>query len=177
MGQPTGSSKSARKELMKTTALYPGSFDPITLGHVDLIERASQVFGNLVVGVAIDNAGKSPLFTVDARVDLIREAVGHLDNVIIEPFSGLLVDYARRSKVEVLVRGLRAFSDFEYEFQMALMNRKMSPELETLFLMPKDEYSYISSSLVRQVAGLGGDVSGFVPANVAEALAKRRSSS
>lgn len=162
---------------MKSTALYPGSFDPITLGHLDLVERASQVFSELVVGVAMDTTGKSTLFTLEERVALVQDAVGHLDNVAIEPFTGLLVNYARDRGVQVVVRGLRAFSDFEYEFRMALLNRRMAPDVETLFLMPKEEHSYISSSLVREVAALGGDVSGFVPANVAEALAVKQASS
>ena len=142
---------------MNNIALYPGTFDPVTLGHQDLINRAARIFGTLFVGVARLTSGKQPMFTVEERVELLRGETKHLRNVQVLDFHGLLVHHARHCGATVLVRGIRAFSDFETEFQMALMNRKMAPDLETLFLMPKEEYSYVSSSLVREVARLGGD--------------------
>ena len=158
---------------MKISAIYPGSFDPVTLGHQDVITRASRIVSCLTVAVAEGAVEKKPLFSVVERVDLLRKVVGDLPNVRVEPFAGLLVDYAREMKCRVLIRGLRAFSDFEYEFQMALVNRRMAPDIETLFLMPKEEYSYVSSSVVREVAALGGDVSRFVAPPVREALSGR----
>jgi len=154
-----------------SSAIYPGTFDPVTLGHEDLIIRAARIFGRVTVAVARDASGKEAIFSTDERVELIREVVRDLDGIEVEVFDGLLVDYLRDRPESVLVRGLRAFSDFEYEFQMALMNRKMSPEVETLFLMTKEDFSYVSSSLVREVARLGGEVSHFVSPQVAEALA------
>jgi pantetheine-phosphate adenylyltransferase len=154
---------------MRRVAIYPGSFDPITNGHLDVIRRAAQMFDHVIVAVA-RNSEKTPLFTAVERVGLIQGAVRGLKNVSVDGFSGLLVNYARRKKARVIVRGLRAVSDFEFEFQMALMNRQLAPRVETIFLMPKDEYTFISSRLVREIAGLGGAVSKFVPADVQKAL-------
>ena len=150
-------------------AVYPGSFDPITNGHLDVIQRAAKMFDRIIVAVARDTE-KKPTFTVQERVALARVAVKDLRNVSVEDFHGLLVHYARRRKAAVVVRGLRAVSDFEFEFQMALVNRKLGPQIETIFLAPKDEYTFISSRLVKEIAHLGGDVSDFVPANVQRAL-------
>ena len=157
---------------MKTIAVYPGSFDPITNGHLDIIHRAATMFDRVVVAVAHD-VEKTPLFSVAERVALVRTAVGGHPNVTADEFSGLLVRYAHRLGARVLVRGLRAVSDFEYEFQMALVNRRLDPHIETIFLMPKEEYIFLSSRTVKEVAGLGGDVSGFVPAVVQKALRRK----
>ncbi|MDD2520033.1 MAG: pantetheine-phosphate adenylyltransferase [Kiritimatiellae bacterium] len=153
-------------------AIYAGTFDPVTCGHVDVAERAAHVFGRLTVAVAEDPA-KTLLFPVEERMALARESLAHLDNVEVTSFSGLLVDWARARGVHTLIRGLRAFSDFEYEFQMALTNRKLAPDIETLFLMPNEDFSYVSSSMVREIASLGGEAEKFVPAAVAEALRRR----
>ncbi len=150
---------------MRHSAIYPGTFDPLTLGHYDLIERASGIFDRVIVAVA-EHSRKKTLFTVAERVDLARRATRKLPNVVVKPFRGLLIDFARDQKIHVLVRGIRAFSDFEYEFQMALTNRKLAPGIETLFLMPKEAYSYINSSTVREIAERGGDIRGFVPAGL-----------
>lgn len=150
-------------------ALYPGSFDPITNGHLDVLQRAAGLFDELIVAVARDNS-KSSLFNVDERVALIRDAAGHIPNLRVLPFEGLLVNFAKKHGAAALVRGLRAVSDFEFEFQLALMNRKLEPNLETLFLMPREELTYISSRLVKEIARLGGNVLQFVPPNVATAL-------
>ncbi len=157
---------------MNQAALCAGTYDPITLGHLDVIERAARIFPRVVIAVA-PSAGKNPLFMVEERVELVKLCTAHLSGVEVEVFDGLLVDFARNKNVHVMVRGLRAFSDFEYEFQMALMNRKLDSEIETIFLMPKQDYSYVSSSNVRTVASLGGDITQFVPAPVKEALKKR----
>jgi pantetheine-phosphate adenylyltransferase len=157
---------------MKRAAIYPGTFDPLTLGHFDVIQRAAQLFEKLIVAVA-DNAGKKCLFSLEERLQLVRDAVKGFPGVEVAPFSGLLVHYARKSNVSVLVRGLRAFSDFEYEFQMALSNRKLAPDVETMFLMTSEAYSYISSSVVREVAELGGDTTELVPPNVQAALVRK----
>ena len=157
---------------MKRIAVYPGTFDPITHGHSDLVERAAQLFDRVIVAVAI-NPGKEATFSLDERIAMARDVLAGLDNVEVEGFDTLLVDFARERGAEVLLRGLRAVSDFDYEFQLAGMNRRLAPDIETLFLTPAEQYSYISSSLVREVASLGGDVSQFVHANVkAELLAK-----
>jgi len=157
---------------MKNIVLYPGTFDPITNGHLDLIERAARLFDLVIVAVA-DSPGKSPLFDVDTRVELVEEVVSDLKNIEVCGFSGLLVDLAKEKNANVLLRGLRAVSDFEYEFQLANMNRHLSPELESLFLTPSEQYSFISSTLVREVASLGGDISQFVPKAVQKKLQTR----
>ena len=153
-------------------AIYPGSFDPITNGHLDVIERARKLFDEVVVAVA-HNDEKQPLFSLNDRLDLLRETAGKIDNVRIAEFGGLLVEFAGNEEAGVVIRGLRAISDFEFEFQMALMNRKLDSEVETIFLMPKEEYTYLSSRIVKEIARLGGDVSGFVPACVAKALSRK----
>lgn len=150
-------------------AIYPGSFDPITNGHLDVLQRAAGIFDSLIIAVARDNA-KQSLFSVDERVDLIRHAAAEIQGIEVMPFEGLLVDFARQHRACALVRGLRAVSDFEFEFQLALMNRKLEPNLETLFLMPREEYTYISSRLVKEICRLGGHIEQFVPPNVATAL-------
>ncbi|MDQ3229073.1 MAG: pantetheine-phosphate adenylyltransferase [Pseudomonadota bacterium] len=150
-------------------AVYPGTFDPITNGHVDLIDRAASLFDKLIVGVA-ESAGKGPTLSLQSRVELARDAVRGFDNVEVMGFDGLLAHFVRDLGAGVLIRGLRAVSDFEYEFQLASMNRHLIPDVETLFLTPAEQYSFISSSLVREISRLGGDVSGFVPPAVADAL-------
>jgi pantetheine-phosphate adenylyltransferase len=158
---------------MNASAIYPGTFDPVTLGHEDVIERAAKIFDLLIVAVVREPGTKDSIFTADERVELISQVVHENPRVEVEIFDGLLVDYARNRNIGIVVRGLRAFSDFEYEFQMALTNRKMAPEIETLFLMPKEDTSYVSSSIVREVARLGGDISQFASAPVVRALAER----
>ena len=152
---------------MLKQAVYAGTFDPLTYGHLDLIERSAEIFEKLTIAVA-DDTPKKTLFSADERVEMITEVVKDYDNIEIEKFNGLLIHYARDKGVKLLIRGLRAYSDFEYEFQMALTNRKMAPEIETLFMMPKEIHSYVSSSAVREVSSLGGDTSQFVPACVQE---------
>lgn len=154
------------------SVVYPGTFDPITNGHVDLIHRAARLFDRVVVAVAADT-GKALLFSTEERVALVRSSVTDQTNVEIVPFQGLLVNFTRELGVSVIMRGLRAVSDFEYEFQLAGMNRRMAPDIETLFLTPAEQYSYISSSLVREIARLGGDVSTFVTPAVQAALKQR----
>ena len=153
-------------------AIYPGSFDPVTNGHIDVIERARKLFDEVIVAVA-QNEEKQPLFSLEERLHLLKQAVGTANNVRIAQFDGLLVEFARTEQASAVIRGLRAVSDFEFEFQMALMNRKLESNLETIFLMPKEEYTYLSSRLVKEVARLGGDVSKFVPAMVAAALGEK----
>ncbi|MGB5246930.1 MAG: pantetheine-phosphate adenylyltransferase [Woeseia sp.] len=157
---------------MTVSAMYPGTFDPITLGHEDLVRRACRLFDRVVVAVAA-NPGKEPMFTLEERVELAQEALQGIDNVEVTGYDGLTVDFARKHDLAVIVRGLRAISDFEYEFQLANMNRHLTSEVETAFLTPTEKYTYISSSLVREVAKLGGDISEFVPANVKKALLQR----
>ena len=152
-------------------AVYPGSFDPVTNGHIDIIERAANLFDQVIVSV-IKNPDKKSKFSLLQREKMIEKSVPHLDNVKVESFEGLLVDYAKKKKARVIVRGLRAVSDFDYEFQMALTNRKMAPDIETLFFMTDYKYSYLSSSFVKQIAKLGGNVSELVPAAVAKELKK-----
>jgi len=142
-------------------AVYPGTFDPFTRGHEDIVRRAAGLFSRLVVGIA-DSRTKNPIFTLDERLTIAREVLGHYDNVEVAGFQGLLKDFAREKQARVIVRGLRAVSDFEYEFQMAGMNRYLLPEVETMFLTPSDQYQFISGSIVREIALLGGDVSKFV---------------
>jgi pantetheine-phosphate adenylyltransferase len=153
-------------------AIYPGSFDPITSGHLDIIERATNVFGTVVVAIAV-NMEKKPLFSVEERVELLREACRHLDNVAVDCFEGLTVDYARRQGAQVLIRSLRAVSDFEYELQMALMNKRLNENIETLFMMTSAEYSFLSSSLVKQLVELGAPITGLVPKCVEEKLLEK----
>ncbi len=154
------------------TALYPGTFDPITKGHTDLAERASKLFDRVVVAVAASNK-KNPAFGLEQRVELAREVLGHLPNVEVVGFSSLLAHFVKEMDANILLRGLRAVSDFEYEFQLANMNRQLAPQVESLFLTPSEKYSYISSTLVREIAALGGDVTQFVHPAVHEALQKR----
>ncbi|MBF0255083.1 MAG: pantetheine-phosphate adenylyltransferase [Gammaproteobacteria bacterium] len=151
------------------TAVYPGTFDPITHGHADLISRACRLFGRVVVAVAVSR-GKQPLFTLDERVGLIEQVVSGCDNVVIRPFDCLLMDFCRQEQAQVILRGLRAVSDFEYEFQLAGMNRRLRPEVETLFLTPAEQFGYISSSLIKEVSSLGGNVAEFVHPAVQAAL-------
>ena len=153
-------------------AVYPGTFDPVTFGHLDLVERGRKHVDRLILSI-LRNEDKRTLFTVDERAAFLREAVSAWDNVEVDAFDGLLVDYAKRTGASLILRGLRAVSDFEYELQMAMMNRRLAPDLETAFLMPNEAFSYVSSRLVREVARLGGDVSGLVPPAVAKALAKK----
>jgi len=157
---------------MLKVAVYPGSFDPITNGHLDVIQRAAALFDQVIIGCA-HNPEKSPMFTPEQRLELVRAATKHLPKVTVDVFQGLLVEYCRKKGATVVVRGLRAVSDFEFEFQMALMNRKLESKVETIFLMPKDEYTFISSRLVKEIATLGGDVSKFVPTAVQEALKRK----
>lgn len=153
-------------------AIYPGSFDPITNGHLDVIERARKLFDEVIVAVA-HNDQKEGFFNLQERLDLLRSTIGKMDNVRIAQFDGLLVEFAMAEKAVAVIRGLRAVSDFEFEFQMALMNRKLESAVETLFLMPKEEYTYLSSRIIKEIARLGGDVKGFVPASVAGALKEK----
>lgn len=155
---------------MKTSiAIYPGSFDPVTNGHLDLIERGEKMFDKLIVGV-LKNVEKTPLFSVDERVEMLREVTKQWDSVEIDVFEGLLVDYARKRGAAVILRGIRAISDYEFELQMALMNRKLEPRLETVFMLPGESYSYLSSKLVREIAHLGGPTTGLVPPSVEKRL-------
>jgi len=152
-------------------AIYPGSFDPVTNGHIDVIERARKLFDEVVVAVAV-NDQKQPMFALDERLAMLRKAIT-IEGVRVAPMTGLLVEFAAAENAHAVIRGLRAISDFEFEFQMALMNRKLDEEIETIFLMPKEEYTYLSSRIVKEIAQLGGNVSAFVPRPVAEALAKK----
>lgn len=154
-------------------AIYPGSFDPLTNGHVDIITRGAAIFDRIIVAI-LHNREKSPLFSVEERVEMAREVFRHEPKVAVESFGGLLVDFARQHGAHVIVRGLRAISDFEYEFQMALMNRRLVPEIETVFMMPAESYTYISSRLIREVFALGGPITGLVPEPV-EARMRRGS--
>jgi pantetheine-phosphate adenylyltransferase len=154
------------------TAIYPGSFDPLTNGHLDVIQRAVKLFDRVIVAVAT-NESKKPLFTLRERLELVRKSVRHIPHVEIDSFDTLLMDYASECKAVAVVRGLRAVSDFEFEFQLALMNRKLNGQIETIFMMPKDTYTFLSSRIVKEIARLGGDVSEFVPVPVRKALAKK----
>ena len=157
---------------MNTVAVYPGTFDPVTNGHIDLARRAATLFDRVVIGVA-DGGSESPMLDVQTRVTLARETLSGESNVEVLSFTGLLVDFAKRHDARVILRGLRAVSDFEYEFRMAGMNRQLNKDLESVFLTPADEYTFISSSLIREIALLGGDISGFVPPSVARAVERR----
>jgi pantetheine-phosphate adenylyltransferase len=154
---------------MQTTAIYPGTFDPITNGHLDLIARASRLYHKVIVAVAV-NRGKAPLFSLEERVDLVKAVVAEYPNVEVIGFGNLLVDCAKQQGANVILRGLRAVSDFEYEFQLAGMNRRLAPDLETVFLTPAEQYEFISSSMIREIAQLNGDVSCFVPDLVHQSL-------
>ena len=160
---------------MNKIAVYPGTFDPITHGHVDLIKRGIKTFDKLIVAVA-HNPDKNPFFTVSERVDMLGEITKDMKNVEVDDFGGLLVDYVRIKGVNVVLRGIRAFSDFEHEFQMALTNRKLSPETETIFMMPNESFSYVSSKVIKQIASMNGDISKFVPEVVEEYLKKKLNS-
>ena len=151
------------------TIVYPGTFDPITNGHIDLVERSAKLFDKVVIGIAASQR-KGPLFTVEERIELASEALQHIPNVEISGFDYLLVNFVKDCKADAVMRGLRAVSDFEYEFQLANMNRALAPDIESIFLTPAERFSYISSSLVREISSLDGDVSNFVPPNVANAL-------
>lgn len=164
---------------MSRTAIYPGSFDPVTNGHLDIIMRGAKVTDHLVVAVA-KNAGKSPMFNIDERVELLQEEIARLQQkhhvttqIEVVSFSGLLIDFAEKSGAAMIIRGLRAVTDFEYEFQMTGMNRRMNAEIETVFLMASEKNQFIASSMVKEIAKLGGDISGFVPENTAKALEKK----
>ena len=158
---------------MPVAAMYPGTFDPITLGHEDLVLRAAELFDRVVVAIAANTGSKTPMFSVDERVEMARAALAEIDNVDVTRYEGLTVDFAQQHDLRVIVRGLRAVSDFEYEFQLANMNRHLTDRVETAFLTPTEKYTFISSSLVREVAELGGDVSEFVSPEVRKALLER----
>ena len=158
---------------MSTLAVYPGSFDPLTNGHVDIIQRGSRIFDRIVIAILL-NVEKSPLFTVAERVEIARDVFSGYPNVEVDTFDGLLVEYARRKRAGVIVRGLRAISDFEYEMQMALMNRHLNPDVETVFMMPAETYTYVSSRLVKEVVALGGSVNGLVPSLVEDRLRDKK---
>jgi pantetheine-phosphate adenylyltransferase len=156
------------------TVIYPGSFDPLTNGHLDVIQRATKLFDRVVVAVARSES-KNPLFSLEDRVQMVSHAIKHLPHVEADAFSGLLIEYVERRGAQAVIRGLRAVSDFEFEFQLALMNRKLNERIETIFMMPKDTYTFLSSRIVKEIASLGGDVSAFVPAHVRAALAAKLS--
>ena len=160
---------------MKTTAIYPGTFDPITLGHIDLVKRTAKMFDHIIVAVA-DNKEKATLFSLEERVDLIKTVFAEINNITVESFAGLLTDFAKQKNCTIILRGLRVVSDFDYELQMASMNRKLIPKLETIFLTPNDNYIYVASSLVRTIAKEHGDLSHFVPPVIEQALKQKHSS-
>jgi pantetheine-phosphate adenylyltransferase len=154
------------------TAIYPGSFDPLTNGHLDVVERAAKLFDRVVVAVA-KNESKQPLFDLEERLELVRKAIKNIPNAEAGSFDCLLVDYVNQQKAQAIVRGLRAISDFEFEFQLALMNRKLNERVETIFMMPKDTYTFLSSRIIKEIARLGGDITAFVPAHVRAALIEK----
>ncbi|MEZ5564309.1 MAG: pantetheine-phosphate adenylyltransferase [Gammaproteobacteria bacterium] len=158
---------------MGVSAMYPGTFDPVTNGHLDLVRRAARLFDRVVIAVAA-SPNKTPMFTLDERITMARAAIAGIPNVSVDGYSGLTVDYVRDHGLQVIIRGLRAVSDFEYEFQLATMNRHLSSAVETIFLTPADEYTFVSSTFVREIGVLGGDIRPFVPATVATALAGKR---
>ncbi len=155
-----------------TIAVYPGTFDPITNGHLDIIERASSLFDKVIVTVAL-NSGKEPLFSKEERKDMIENVTAGFDNIEVDIFDGLLVDYTQKKKASVIIRGLRAISDFEYEFQMSLTNRKLSPDITTIFLMPNEKYTYLNSSLIRELSKFDADITDFVPEYVRSKLREK----
>lgn len=157
----------------KSVGVYPGSFDPVTHGHIDLIKRALRVFDEVIVAVAHQSSEKKPLFSVGERMDLLKKATAGMKGVSIDEFEGLVVDYARRKGAGAMIRGIRMLSDFEYEFQMALTNRKLADDIETIFLMPHESYAYLSSKLIKEVASLKGDIRAFAPDFVVEAIQKK----
>jgi len=158
--------------MKQRTAIYPGTFDPITYGHLDIIERAVRIFDKVIVAVA-DNVSKSPLFSIEERVEMIRDSVRDIPRVEVDAFHSLIIDYCHKRGATALIRGLRAISDFEYEFQMALINRKIGEDVESVFLMPKEKYTYLSSSMIKEIAAFGGDVSCFVPDSVQKRLKEK----
>ncbi len=160
------------KKTVERTAVYPGTFDPITNGHIDIIRRASKVVDRVVVAIA-PNPKKAPLFSAGERLEMVQAATANLPHVTVDLFDGLLIHYLEQKKAGVILRGIRAFSDFEFEFQMALMNRKLNADIETLFLMPSEEYAYVTSTLVKEVASYGGNVSAFVPKGVVSRLHRK----
>jgi pantetheine-phosphate adenylyltransferase len=157
---------------MTQKIIYPGTFDPATLGHLDLIKRAVSTFDEIIVAVAL-NPHKNPLFSLEERMSMLKDATKNINNIEIDSFEGLLIDYARRKKCKVVLRGIRAISDFEYEFQMVLSNMKLASDIETIFMMPAENYSYLSSKIIKEMASLGADLSGFVPANVEKKLKEK----
>ncbi len=159
-------------DLKSSLAIYPGTFDPITNGHLDLVKRGKRIFGEIIIAVA-PNPKKQPLFTIEERLRLISESIAGMEDVTVEAFNGLLVDYVRSRKAIAIIRGLRAVSDFEYELQIALMNRRLDSEIETVFMMPSEEYSFLTSSLVKEVSSFGGSVKGLVPEVVERALREK----
>lgn len=159
----------------QVTAIYPGSFDPVTKGHLDIIKRSQCIFDRIIVAVLV-NIEKKPLFTTEERVEMLTEVTGQWNNVEVDTFEGLLVSYAVAQQAQVILRSIRAVTDYEYEFQMALMNRRMQPEIETVFMVPAEEYSYLSSKLVKEIFLLGGSVSGLVPSTVEDFLKKKTGS-
>ncbi len=154
------------------TVVYPGSFDPFTNGHLDVVQRAAKLFDRVIVAVA-ENEGKSPLFTMQERANMVGEATKDLNNVEVDAFSGLLVNYVEQRRADAIIRGLRAVSDFEFEFQLALMNRNLNERVETIFMMPKDTYTFLSSKIIKEIARLGGDITPFVPGGVKKALLEK----
>jgi pantetheine-phosphate adenylyltransferase len=157
---------------MAIRAVYPGSFDPVTNGHIDLIQRSSALFDHVIVAI-LRNTEKVPLFGVEERTEMLEEAIRGLKNVSVTSFAGLLVDYVEQEKASIIIRGIRAVSDYEYELQMALMNRRLSNKVETVFMLPAESYSFLSSKLVKEIAGLGGSISGLVPADVEDRLCRK----
>ena len=157
---------------MGRAAIFPGSFDPVTFGHLDLIKRATRIFSTVTVAVSV-NLQKKPLFTLEERIEMLKETTKGIRGITIEAFDGLIIEYARKKKINVLIRGLRMISDFEYELQMALTNRRLAPDIETIFLMPSEGYSFLSSTLLKEAAALGADISTFVPKSVAKRVRER----
>jgi pantetheine-phosphate adenylyltransferase len=164
--------RKGEKESMSKVAIYPGSFDPITYGHIDIVERSLEIFDRVIVAIAY-NTSKNSLFTVKERMDMVKAIFSHVPNVLVDSFKGLLVDYVGNTNAKVIIRGLRATSDFEYEFHMASMNRSLNPRLDTLFMMTSKDYFFVSSRTIKEVAGLGGAVEGLVPGLVARRLQKK----